>query len=184
MSRTGSFTDRVRKALAREEGREIAAMEIANRMDLGFGKKYTHPLYKALAQLVKQGEAEKVRPGVYRPIRRADKKPELQQVMWRLLRASRRVTVEDLQEIAGATVEYAREWLDMLIRQGVVKNLAGAGVPGIYQLINDTVDMPADEAKRVRLKRIRLAKREALAALTAARIAVMRAEEFVKEMGD
>uniref|UniRef100_A0A6M3KS64 Putative transcriptional regulator n=1 Tax=viral metagenome TaxID=1070528 RepID=A0A6M3KS64_9ZZZZ len=181
MGRKGTFTDRVRQVLIGENGGEIEAADIASKLDLDYGQKHMRPLYNALRELVRQGEAERVQAGTYRSIRRTGKKPELQQVMWRFLRVRRTVCADDLQEISGASRDYALEWLRMLEKHGVVQTFERDHT-AMFRLIKDTIDMPANDEKKARLKRIRQAKRELLASLTAVEFAVQRARVIAQEM--
>ena len=89
-------------------------------------------------------------PGVYNYRGKQGGKPEIQEVMWRLLRSRRTVTVEDLQEMAEAEESYVLEWLRMLIRRGIVRESGGS-----YQMIKDTVEMPRNDEKAERLRRLR-----------------------------
>ena len=73
--------------------------------------------------------------------------------MWRLLRARKVVSYDDLQELAGASRSYAREWMATLIKREVVRKLS----KGRYQLINDAApetpvkELPGEKATRLKM---------------------------------
>ncbi len=80
----------------------------------------------------------------YHPIKRTFTRTK----MWRILRSRKKVTVEDLQELAGASQAYAKEWLGTLLKKEIVrKNKAG-----LYRLIDDMVTEPIDYQRVERLK--------------------------------
>ena len=51
-------------------------------------------------------------------------KQSIKAIMWRLLRARKVVTYDELQELAGASRPYAQEWMADLVREGIVKKLS------------------------------------------------------------
>lgn len=105
------------------------------------------------------GELLPVSKGVYRLGERATTRPvPKKQVMWRTLRGRRTVTVDDLIEFAGVSRDYAGEWLRVLVRRGVVRNLPD----GKYQLVKDSVEQPADDRKAERLRALRAERKERL----------------------
>ena len=79
----------------------------------------------------------------------------------------KRVSVEDLMVMAGASNDYAKEWLRALERQGVVaKQGAGNLDSCTWALIKDTIEMPQNDAKAARLRDLRQTKKtQAMAAL-------------------
>ena len=140
-------------------------------------------LSNTLCELNKQGQVKRVRQGVY-ALAVGPSQPELRAVMWRLLRMRRRVTVDDLVEMAGAGVEYARDWLHMLENRGVVRKITqGVGKPSVWQLVNDTVEMPMDAENAARLRELRKKKKQqALADLAAAQKLLGKAHQAITEM--
>lgn len=137
--------------------------ELAMVLDL-VGKEDKKPMYRALRDFVRAGEVERVSSGVYRYLgNRADRtKPQLREVMWRILRARKAVTLDDLQELAGASRAYASEWIRMLERQEVVVKQFSGGDKFRWVLMADSLDAPTDDAKREKLRQIRERKKEAL----------------------
>ena len=172
-----TFAGRIRNIIAAYPG-EFRTREIAERLDLVFNKD-KQPLYQALRDFVSAGEIEKIRQGVF--IYKGRKNPaQLQEIMWRFLRARKKVTIDDLVEISGAGRRYVREWLQMLVRREIVRKNPN----GIYLIIKDPVDMPKNEKKAQRLRRIRAEKKKALDAIDKvvtialeARMAIVEIEE-------
>jgi hypothetical protein len=159
-----TFAGKVRAAIRElgAGGREFSVHELAlEKLDL-LTDAEKRPVRAALSDMVKAGEIERVRPGVYRTVKRTKAKPELQQVMWDILRYRKTVTVDDLVELAGASAAYAAEWLGNLSRWGVVRS---TGKPGTWQMISDPVEMPKNDRKAERLRELRLRKRERITAL-------------------
>ena len=159
-----TFADKVRAGIREMSagGREFSVSELAlQKLDL-LTDSEKRPVRAAIRDFVKAGELERVRPGVYRTVKRAKVKPELQQVMWDILRFRKKVTIEDLVELAGASAGYAEEWLGNLSRWGVVRQ---GGKPGTWQMIADPVEMPKNDRKAERLRELRLRKRERITAL-------------------
>ena len=124
-------------------------------------------MYPVLSDFCQSGELIRVRRGVYhyRPTR--PERPSIQERMWRVLRSSRGkvVEIDDLVQMAGASEPYAREWLTMLVRQGIVRQLSN----GKWQMTRDPVAMPRNEEKAKKLRELRNKKKAALKALERAK---------------
>jgi hypothetical protein len=122
-----------------------------------------------VASLVQSGELEQTKPGVYRYTGKKPGQPNQQEIMWRVLRARKVVTVPDLVELAGATEDYAREFLRRLYKQAVIMEVAGPQGRGIwikYRLVDDPgPELPKNEAKATYLRARREKHQAALAAL-------------------
>ncbi len=88
--------------------------------------------------------------------------PNKREIMWRLLRMRRRVSVEDLMEMAGVSKDYAKQWLRVLVQREVVRKDQKPGLPGAWRLINDQTEMPEDEDKAARLRNLRLQHKQAV----------------------
>jgi hypothetical protein len=95
--------------------------------------------------------------------------------MRHILRARRVVSLEDLQELAGASRDYSYEFLRLLMDQEVVRRLSDDG----YQLIQDPVLLPEDEPKKRKLRERRV--RKALAALERAEAAIAEARKELED---
>ncbi|MDY6789707.1 MAG: hypothetical protein SWH54_00380 [Thermodesulfobacteriota bacterium] len=154
-----TFAGKVRKIMQDRKGREIWIQEIAIELDM-VSDAEKRKLYRTILDLKRSGEIEPLKKGAY--IYKGKKqKPQLQEVMWRVLRDRRKVTVDDLIEMAGAEKSYVKEWLQMLVRRGIVRKNKN----GIYLMIQDPVDMPKNEEKAEKLRRIRAEKKKALDAI-------------------
>jgi hypothetical protein len=143
-------------------GREINYQELAKCCDLVFNvdKQY---MYGVLKNMRKTGEIERVRRGVC--VYKGKDKPHLHEIMWRFLRARKVVTIDDLREIAGASRNYATEWMRMLQKHELVKVIRTGNLRK-YQLISDQVAVPQNDEKAKKFRRARRQKkREALACL-------------------
>ncbi len=173
-----TLTDRVRAALAGMA--EIRALEVAERLGVQT-KAEVRRIAEVLRELAKRGELQRQEPGVYRPTPRQPGQPTKQEVMWRVLRARRTVTVADLQELAGVDRDYARQFLRHLQKRQVVQEVAGpAGRK--YRLAADPVELPRNEEKAAYLRRRREAQKRALAALDAVFAAVAEARMAIAEI--
>ena len=159
-----TFADKVRNICQRlgRGGREFTISDVAVELDLVF-KKDKRPLYLTLKDFRKTGEVERVGEGIYLYKGRNSQPVEIQRRMWRILRVRKKVTVADLQELADASAEYAREWLRNLMRNGVVKRKQLPDNTCIYRLVKDPVEMPRNVKKADKLRLIRKKKKEALA---------------------
>lgn len=80
-------------------------------------------------------------------------KTRLKTIMWRLLRARKVVSYDELQELAGASRSYAQEWMATLVKREVVRKLS----KGRYQLINEAApetpakELPGEKATRLKM---------------------------------
>lgn len=173
-----SLANQVRTVLRNAGGRDVRVNAIADELDMIFAKE-KKPIFTALRDMRRRGEVAKSAPGVYRYLGRPNAGPQIQQVMWRVLRARRTVTVDDMRELAGASKAYAQEWLGLMVRHGVVRRHAANGK---YQLVKDVVEMPRNDAKAAKLRRLRQRQKEALAALDAVDAATARARQAIKDM--
>ncbi|MHB8808936.1 MAG: hypothetical protein ACYC9M_02835 [Desulfobulbaceae bacterium] len=182
-----SFAQKVLVTLIRLSAKlgEAEVGELSNALMVQTRERHKRML-NALSDLKKAGKVVRLRQGVYAPA--PDKSlpsSELRAVMWRLLRMRRRVTVDDLVEMAGASATYALDWLQMLHARGVVSKLTqgAASNPRVWQLINDTVEMPVDTDNAARLRELRKKKKQqALADLAAAQKLLGKAHQAITEM--
>lgn len=174
------YADTVRKQLKRigADGREVANKELAAALDL-VSDADKRSMYRVLADLRKQNEIRRVRPGVYVYLGRPGN-DELRQKLWRVFRRLRTVTVDDLVELTGASEGYAKEFLRMLVKRDVARRIDDPKRQdkSKYQMVSDPVKMPEDQEKARYLRKLRKQKkREALAALQAAELAIKKARE-------
>jgi len=160
------------------DGREVTNRELAAALDL-VSDADKRPMYRVLADLWRQKEIRRVRPGVHIYIGKPGD-DELRQKLWRVFRRLRIVTVDDLVELTGASDGYSKEFLRMLVKRDVARRIDDPKRQdkSKYQMISDPVKMPVDEEKARCLRKLRRRKkREALAALTAAELAIKKAKE-------
>lgn len=167
-----SFANEVRKIVRDRFPETITITEIADALDI-ISKIGKQPLYNALIDLRESGEIKRIKPGEYiwasKPV-----KPQLREVMWRIFRARIKLSIEDLQELSGASRLYCEEWLRLICRRGIAKKTQS----GMFIMVKDPVIMPDDDEKAAKLRKIRLKKKkEALAALDKARAIIMEIDE-------
>ena len=129
----------------------------------------------ALGDHFKAGRLVKIETGLFRLPRygenqqSVDQRPQppaaplIKDRMWSVLRSLGTVTVADLQMLAGASAEYAKEYLRMLAKREIVRALPQPGnQPSKYQFIKrEMVQPPSDDKKADRLKAQRAKKRTA-----------------------
>ncbi len=164
-----SFTNRVRQALIAlsETSEQVSNAELAQALDL-VGDRDKRPMYASLCDLRKSGEIERVRPGVHVYKGLDKRQPEIRARMWTVVRMRKVVSIEDLQELCGASEAYALEFMRMLARRAVVEKIDRGPGSSVYRLVKDGLNAPEDDEKSARLRRIRLAKKRALEELDAA----------------
>lgn len=161
-------------------------------IELGLKTRQEHrKLTSTLRDLQRSGRLQRIATGMYGPPLQK-KLPNKREIMWRILKMRRRVSVEDLMEMAGVSRAYAKEWLRVLVKREVVRKHQQPGQAGIWQLINDSADMPEDVNKAARLRNLRLQQKKAVAlidttlqrlqsaseALSTAREAITRMEQL------
>lgn len=162
----GGFADLVRRELeARGQGSVedlTSAMVRSAPAEMIAGRNVRMMVQSVLRDLVRSEEAIRVSDGVYRFGRRKTR-VELRQKMWTILRARRVVSVEDMEELTGASRSYALEWMRMLERQSIVKRLDD----GKIQLLHDPIVMPCpmENAEKLRAWRQSKARGEMVKAM-------------------
>ena len=142
----------------------------------------------AILELYQAGELERIGNAIYRLREQPPGKPQIQEIMWKILRARRTVTLEDMEELAGASPTYATEWLQMLVRRKIVRHLKNGNpstkTAGKWQMVTDPGPaMPLNDEKAERLRNLRAKKKEALDAMDRAFVAIAEARMAMSEMG-
>jgi transposase len=171
-------------AICAENGGEATTDQVSIRMQAGDRTSHKRVL-NILSDLLRQGRLSRVRQGVYGPPTGAPPPAQLAEVMWRILRMRRRVTVEDLVEMAGASRKYAMEWLRMLVKREVVVKHQLTGGKAFWQLVNDQLEPPANTDKAASLRALRRKRKtNALKMIEEAKRALGLACEAVKELDD
>ncbi len=120
-------------------------------------------MLNTLSELAGEGKLRRIRQGVYGPVVTAGN-PDKREVMWRVMRMRRAVTVADLQEMAGVSSSYASEWLELLVRREVAVRIVPANPkhPHSWRLVKSDLEMPVDDEKAARLRDIRRKKKAAI----------------------
>lgn len=138
-------------------------------------------IYERLRGLVRAGAIRRIKKGVYqycKPLAQPGTGSTKQEVMWRLIRARRTVTLDDLVELADVPRTTASVFCGNLVRNDVARKVSA----GKYQLIKDPVAMPRDEKTTERKRSAR--KAAAIAALENAQAALAQAKTAINEMED
>jgi predicted transcriptional regulator len=157
--------------------------ELRQHLDLA-GPGERKKLSTAICELVEQGRLERKGSQAVRALEPEAGAPQKQEVMWRILRAKRLVTSDNLAALAQVNRSYAQQWLQGLIRMGLVENIGPSRYQGgHYRLLRDPgPQLPRDEHKAGRLKAWKQKRREALAKLDAAFAAVAEARLAVSDL--
>lgn len=168
----------------RNKNRAIATTSIVQKFAHDDSAQARARIYERLRRLVRVGSLKRPQKGWYRyrrplPAAAAPGAGTTRyEAMWRVLRARRTVSLDDLQEMAGVSREYASTFCTTMLRHEAVRCLA----PGKYQLINDPVAMPRDEASAAKKRDAR--KAAALAAIDNAQAALAQAKTAINDMED
>lgn len=157
-----SFAKQVRDALAElteATGKAATTDEISIRLQLMTHKDHKR-LINTLSEMSRDGKIERTGKGSYKSIQSQPGKPNIAERMWSVLRMRKRVQVEDLMVMTGASNDYAKEWLRALERQDVVAKQREGNLDNCtWVLIKDTIDMPQNDAKADRLRDLRKSKK-------------------------
>ena len=164
---------------AAQYGGEADTNQLSWLLQLKTGQEHKR-LLNTLCDLARSGKIVRVRQGVYAPAPAAGQ-PDKREIMWRLLKMRRRVTVEDLMEMADVSAAYAHEWLQLLVKREVVRAIQEPGQMR-WVLINDSAEMPQDSDKAARLRNIRLNKKKALAKLAGISTALGEVRQLLQTM--
>lgn len=152
-----SFAKQVRETLAEltaDSGKAATTDEISIKLRLMTYSDHKR-LINTLSEMSRDGKIERVGKGLYKSMQQTGK-PNIAERMWSVLRMRKRVQIEDLMVMAGASNDYAKEWLRALERQDVVARQGEGNLDNcIWVLIKDTLDMPQNAAKAERLRDLR-----------------------------
>lgn len=152
-----SFAKQVRETLAEltaDSGKAATTDEISIKLRLMTYSDHKR-LINTLSEMSRDGKIERVGKGLYKSMQQTGK-PNIAERMWSVLRMRKRVQVEDLMVMAGASNDYAKEWLRALERQDVVARQGEGNLDNcIWVLIMDTLDMPQNTEKAERLRDLR-----------------------------
>ncbi len=159
-----SFRDRVRAAVSAGGDEPATVAGICEQLKINRPEKKRR-IRTELAKLKAAGEIEHVGPSTYRragrPPKTPAKKPTVNEAMWRVVRARRRVTIDDLRELTGASQSAAAKFLQTCVRQGVCNKRDKF----TFQMVSDPVVCPVNEKATEYQRKIRAAKKRAMAAM-------------------
>ena len=185
-----TFTGKIRLA-AQALGEEWGGFSVDQVCDQAMIQTYKDKkrVRNAILELYQAGELERIGNAIYRLREQPPGKPQIQEIMWKILRARRTVTLEDMEELAGASPTYATEWLQMLSRRKIVRHLKNGNpstkTAGKWQMVTDPGPaMPLNDEKAERLRNLRAKKKEALDAMDRAFVAIAEARMAMSEMGE
>jgi hypothetical protein len=174
----GKVREVVRAVQARDGQVTLAALKVACEGLIRTREERDHKLGNTVRDFCRADEMRRKSRGVYEYLGRQGLGQQKQAIMWRYLRSGRTfggVSVPDLMEVSGATLNYVLDWLHILGRQGIVKHVGDK-----WQLTSDPVERPAMDEKADRLRAIRAKKRaKVLEALAKAKTAIEAAEQFI-----
>jgi len=154
-----SFTRTVLETLrveAKKLGGEVNTNQLSCALFLQTSKDHKRML-NALSDLRKRGEVIRVNQGIY-SIERKPEQVDKREVMWRTIRMRKVVTISDLQEFADVSHDYAKQWLQMLVKRKIAIRVDPQDPtrPRSWRLIkHDLTEMPIDTNKAERLRKIR-----------------------------
>lgn len=159
-----SFAEKIRTA-AKKLGQSFTFPDLSNAANLRSSAE-EKKMKSTMKDFINRGEMARIAPGEYRYVGRQKDKAEIEKrrVMWSLLKMRRIVSVEDLQELAGVSKDYALEWLLSLVKNEAARKITPANptLPCRWQLIKDVDVMPEDEARKKKYRDIRRKNKEAL----------------------
>lgn len=178
------------QALSRDGG-PVRVADAAVALDM-VSDKDKRPLYRAISDLKRSGKLAHTGPGAYRPTEKATPVEIAQERMWRAVRLYRKqgkaIAPADLVRLASVSNTYAREFLRLLESRRIVERTTAyqknGGRADTFRMIVDPVEMPEMAENAERLREMRAQRRdEALAALTAAELAIQMARRAVESDG-
>ncbi len=171
---TVSFAQRIRDIMRIDfkDRDQITYQEIAERLDM-IEDKEKQRLYNAMRDFIKRDEVVRISPGVIRYTgKRYDPHPATKtRCMYRLIRANRRNTISVTDLMANCKVEEntAKEYLQMLVRRGVMRMIKMPdNQPSKYRMIDDPgPNLVRNDENAEKMRQIRELKKTAREALHA-----------------
>ena len=155
------FAQRVRSAAAElsAAGVEITVEELGERARIQTHQEKKR-LWGTIRDFCRAGEMERMEQrGTYRYIGKKDSGPKKATVMWRMLRMQRVSSADDLAAVAGASLDYAKEWLRSLVGKGIVRKRPD----GMFVMVEhkpEQLEPPKDDAKAEKLRELRRKQKE------------------------
>lgn len=154
--------DTLRQEVLAGDG-EVSARDLSIALHL-MTRKDNKRMLSAIYDHMRSGKVKRVRTGVY-TVTNTDQEPDKREVMWRTLRMRKVVTIADLQELAGVSHVYAKEWLEMLVKRGIAMRITppNKNTPHSWRLIkHDLAEIPVDTEKAKKLRDLRSRKKKQL----------------------
>lgn len=177
-----SFAAKVRQAASALASADcdVSAANLCELLDLvtSADKK---PLATALRDMKRRGEIESQGVGVYAVKALPKAAITKSEKMWRVLRARRRVSPDDLVELASVGRDYAKQWLWALGQKKIVVNV-GAGMWRLAKDVGPTPPEMKENAEKLRGLRKASKIRQAIEALARGQKAFAEADEILREM--
>ena len=178
-----SFTEKVRQAAQRlkKRGEEpFGTGDVGHEMFIQTREDHKKML-NAVYELRKQDEIISVARGRYEYVPKSTR--QLKDKLWRVVRAKRKFTLDDLVELTGAKRIYCKEFVALLIRRGIVRKITSPGVLAVYRMIEDPgPELEPDRDKADKLREIRERRKEWEAALAAAEQQLVEAQKSLASL--
>jgi hypothetical protein len=181
-----SYAQKVRDVIRIDlAGRDnFGYQEIADALDVVSGKA-KKPMYRTVADMIRHGELARVGKNSLRRVNKDVQPAPKTTCMWRLIRACRSsaITSADLMANCQVSEKTAREYLQTLVRRGILTRIDRPGnQPSVYRMILSNDPGPAvvrNHEKAGRLRQIRDAKKKAIEQLDAAGKAFIAAAQAI-----
>ncbi|MFA7174799.1 MAG: hypothetical protein WC340_15595 [Kiritimatiellia bacterium] len=167
--------------IAGENGGEATAVDISAEMFTQNRAQHKKVL-NILGEHARAHRLTRIRQGVYGPAVPVVGQVEKREVMWNVLQMRRRVTVEDLMEMAAVSAVYAKEWLRMLVAAEIVKKHQMLGKVGVWMLVNAQAEMPENAKKARALRELRASKKRLLAGVADLEMAVSDVCQWITDL--
>lgn len=147
--------------IAAANGGRASAGEVSSKLFVQTRLEHKRVL-NILSQLSQQGRLARISQGVYGPIPASGKTLEKREIMKNIINIRKRVTVEDMVEMAEVTKEYAREWLRLMTVNGALRKEQAPGMPATWYRVREITELPNDTGKAERLRQIRKQQKQQL----------------------
>lgn len=178
-----AMPDRVMEALRvfGPTGEPVALVDVARELVLT-SEREKSCMRTAVRAMVAAGEIKRIKVGVIAMTGVKRNKSEIKEAMWTVIRMRKMVTLSDLMELAQASEGYAKEYLGMLQKNGVVERIKQPGKRVVFRLVADSgPGAPADDEKTERQRVFRQRQKEALGRIDAAgRLLIQATQELAK----
>lgn len=182
--RKSSYAHQVRKALQKlsPKGESLTMVALAEELD-HVSPEDKGRMHRTVRDFVKRGEVARVATGVIRYLPKIQGRSDREK-MWAVIRSEKKITVEKIMMMAEVSQPYALEFLNICVRNGILRKYNLGPNPHTWRMIVDPVEMPESlsQANAVKLRRLREKQRLVEAAFTAAELAIKKGREAVADM--